>query len=208
MTKAVHTNDVSPIWTQRLKGEALDLLRPKVTDIDFVEVAVTLSYIHRYGGAAEKPVSVALHTLIACDAAPMELRPWVLLHDAHEAFIGDVTTPTRRALAAIGGVNVAHAFAELENRLDRAIHQAAGLPLPSPEQFQAIRKADLCAMATERRDFLARPRKSWGHEVERTRPLAKVYRLRSAPDIAAALFLAFQSWLPALRRAPLTTATR
>jgi len=52
----------------------------------------TLADINRYNGAALKQISVAAHTLIVCDAAPDAVKPWALLHDAHEARIGDITT--------------------------------------------------------------------------------------------------------------------
>jgi hypothetical protein len=195
------------VWTQTLNGRVFNLLEPTPEMIDFREIADTLANLNRYAGAAWKPVSVAAHTLVAMDAAAPEDKGAVLLHDAHEAFIGDIITPTAAALADIietrGGPDSVRCFtyavASLKRRLDAAIHEAAGLPLPDAAQAARIRSADIVALRTERRDFLAAPQRAWGREVEAAKPLPKKYRFRAAPDVAAALFMQFQVHLPALR---------
>lgn len=187
------------IWTQTLRGRAFDLLAPTPEMIDFAEIAETLSTLHRYAGAAEKPVSVALHTLIALDAAPPAIRPHVLLHDAHEYVIGELVQPFKMAMAEVLGPRFDAALTSLTDRIDRAIHAAAGLPLPTPAQRALIRHADLTALMTERRDFLARPPLPWAPALEAIKPLPKKYRLRAAPDVADELLSKFRVYLPTLR---------
>lgn len=197
------------IWSQTLRGRAFDLLNPAPGTIDFAEIADQLSTLHRYAGAAEKPVSVAAHTLIACDAAAPEDKAHVLLHDAHEAFIGDIITPTAFALAEIlheqAGAHAAEAFARalrsLKSRIDLAVWTAAGLSPPTIAQANRIKFADRAALITERRDFLAKPPKPWAPEYECIKPLPKKYRLRPAPIVAEELFARFKTYLPALRDA-------
>lgn len=196
------------IWMQTLRGKAFDLLEPHPAMVDFKEIADQLSTIHRYAGAAEKPVSVARHTLIAFDAAQPQDRAAMLLHDAHEAFIGDIPTPAAHALAALigerSGAKAAEAFKDgldaLKLWLDDAIFTAAGVALPSPEQRLRMRRADLMALRTERRDFLAKPPQAWAPEIEALAPLPKKYKLRPAPDLADELFEKFKTYLPALRQ--------
>ena len=202
---------MSDIWSQTLRGRAFDLLDPTPEMVDFCEIAEVLSKLHRYAGNSEKPVSVGLHTLICLDAAAPEDRAHVLLHDAHEAFIGDITTPTARALAAIVGDTLAHsnafnpramfahALASLKGRIDAAIYIAAGIPVPTILQRGRIRRADLIALRTERRDFLALPPRPWAQEIEALPPLPKKYRPRPAPDVADELYAQFQTHLPTLR---------
>jgi hypothetical protein len=199
------------IWTQTLRGAAFDLLRPDPEMVDFAEIAETLSHINRYAGATEKPVSVALHTLIAFDAAVPADRAHVLLHDAHEAFIGDLTTPAEQALAEIlaglvgpreaenGRAMLHAAVLSLKTRIDVAILSAAGLAMPTLALRNRVKYADLAALATERRDFLAPPPRKWPPEIECIKPLPKKYRLRPAPDVAAELLEKFNTYLPALR---------
>jgi hypothetical protein len=199
------------IWSQTLRGRAFDLINPDARHVDFAEIADTLAFLRRYAGAAEKPVSVAQHTLIVFDAAQPEDRAHVLLHDAHEAYIGDIITPTAQALAAIvedllqprrtinGRALFLTALASLKTRIDGAIYHAAGLAPPGEDQRARIRRADLIALRTERRDFLAKPPKPWEPEIEALAPLSKKYRLRAAPDVADELLQKFNTYLPALR---------
>jgi hypothetical protein len=87
------------------------------------------------------------------DGASRRLSLAALLHDAHEAYIGDITSPVADALTrCAGGTNHIKA---LKARIDGAIHAAAGLPSPLPAGWSAaIRAADLIMLATERRDLM------------------------------------------------------
>ncbi|MCV6583988.1 MAG: hypothetical protein OIF47_00490 [Marinibacterium sp.] len=54
----------------------------------------TLSQINRFAGRTPQPWSVAAHSVLVsrlCQSPHDKL--WALLHDAHEAFIGDIITP-------------------------------------------------------------------------------------------------------------------
>lgn len=185
-------------------GRPVDLLDPAAASIDFDEIAYTLANINRFAGAFEKPISVAQHTLIAIDAAPFTLKPWVALHDAHEAFIGDITRPTVSAISCIagsmtagGGDVVRCAIDELRRRLDEAIHAAAGLPLPSPQQARMIADYDAIALSTERRDYLARPLFSWGR-IDHVPPAPRRYGFLPPHETGTKLAHVFRTLLPSL----------
>lgn len=202
------------VWSQSLTGRALELLHPTVAQVDFLEICDTLSTIHRYTGAASKPVSVALHTLIAVDAAGWDLKPWVLLHDFHEARIGDIGTPQAEALAEtareicgdLGFHAVRDAIREAKHRHDVVIHQAAGLALPNARQIIGIRASDIRALATERRDFLARCDQRWHSSIEAIEPLPRVYRRRPDAAVADDLYALCKAMLP-LFGAPVPSPT-
>jgi hypothetical protein len=202
------------IWSQSRHGRAIDMLEPRAADVDFYEMALTLAHIPRFNACTEKPISVAQHLLIASLVAPAELRPWVLLHDAHEAVIGDIITPVVAALdelyrlrAPVGSASASLShwckpgaiIAVLKYRHDVAIHEAACLPMPTAEQSAGIAEADRCALVTERRDFLARPPLSWGSVIENTPPLTARFRLRPPLEVADALMASWCETLPALR---------
>ncbi|ATQ67792.1 MULTISPECIES: hypothetical protein [Methylosinus] len=195
--------DVSP-WAQIRGGRAMDMLHPDAAQIDFRAVADTLAQINRFAGNADKPISVAMHTLIVCDAAEPTDRPYALLHDAHEAHLGDITTPVAEALEAIArhageDTNaVRRALRSLKDRHDAAFLRAAGLPPPDHEQQRRIRRADVVALMTERRDFLGQPPRPWNPVFEAVPPLRKVYRLRKPADVADELYDKFRRFLPAL----------
>lgn len=192
-------------WMQGRRGRPIDLVRPTPADVDFRDIADQLAQINRYCGAAAKPISVAQHTLIACAAAPLEAQPWVALHDAHEARINDLTTPLKLALAEVadglvrnGGRLIRAALSTIALRHDEAIHAAAGLPLPDVRLKEAIKRADIVALQTERRDFVGPCARAWAPEIEAVRPLRAVYRLRPAADVADDLYALFRRCLPAL----------
>jgi len=196
------------IYTQIRSGHMVDLLHPRVADINFVEIADALAKLNRYAGNSTSPISVAQHTLIACDAATTPMKPYVLLHDAHEAFIGDITRP---AWAAIewefekdyeDATPLRLALGRVKDRLDRAIHAKAGLAEPTPATMIAIAQADLTALVTERRDFLCHSDMPWAAEVEAASPLAKVYRPMEWTDAADALAERFRQFLPCFQTVP------
>ncbi|MDR6952327.1 hypothetical protein J2X65_001682 [Ancylobacter sp. 3268] len=211
------------VWLQSLNGRAIDMVEPRADQVDFAEIADTLSTLNRYSGAAEKPVSVALHTLVALDCAIAfganpRWRALVLLHDLHEQRLGDETTPCFQAMLAIAlqvfGLkaedHVRQVRAELRHRHDIAIHVAAGIAMPTAEERLFIRFCDIAALKTERRDFLATPPMPWGEEIEHAPALPRPIRWRKPPDAAADLKQAFIDYLPGARaqsdRAPANTA--
>lgn len=68
-------------------------------DIDIEEIAHSLSNLCRYGGHCNKFYSVAEHSIRCCYRSPnKQLRMWCLLHDAAEAYIGDITGPLKSLL--------------------------------------------------------------------------------------------------------------
>ena len=88
-------------WMASITGKPVELLHPRVHEVDFAAMANALAHLNRYGGQAQTPVSVGQHLLIGCDLAPEPLRPWWLLHDGHEERTGDVTSPVKDTLGAL-----------------------------------------------------------------------------------------------------------
>lgn len=152
-------------------GRGIDLLNPKVTDIDFLVIAEHLAKDNRYCGATKGIVySVAEHSVRCADAAlretdDMELARYLLCHDMHEAFLGDDTTPKKRAVASIAeehfgilDAKIMSAFNLMTDRFDVVIHEAAGLAWPpDPVHKGAIKQFDRRLLATEWRDLMRCP---------------------------------------------------
>ncbi|SEE60331.1 hypothetical protein SAMN05519104_6696 [Rhizobiales bacterium GAS188] len=196
-----------PIVMSTISGRPTRLVDPVPDEVDFRDLADTLARIRRFGGAARKEVSVAQHSLIAADCAPDILRPWVLLHDAHEWRMTDIPTPVVKALSAIAdeefekagyesGYILRSAIKSMKWRHDCAIHAAARLPMPTPEQRVMIKRADFIALATERRDFCDRQHFRWEAEIEAATPLRRPQRLMSSEEAADRLYDEFRHWLP------------
>jgi hypothetical protein len=166
------------------------MLDPNPADIRWWEMCETLAHINRYTGCAEPDVSVAFHSLIVHDVADESVKPYALIHDFHEAIIGDISTPTAQAIGAVaneytsqssdlpddlGERIVKWSIRYLKRRHDLAIWAAAGLTPPTPEQQALIRHADIVALNTEVRDFMAPKPDRWGDEYEAVPPAKQVY---------------------------------
>lgn len=147
-------------WIHTHAGLALDLLDPRPEQIALRDVSHALAHLCRYTGHASRFYSVAEHSVLVAeaidrewaDAAPGDRHDAVwcaLMHDAHEAYLGDVASPIKAALRRLelGG----SAWDGLEDAIAEAVrdrfdchHDDAPIDAPG-----AIRRADLRMLATE-----------------------------------------------------------
>ncbi|GJD31442.1 hypothetical protein PMNALOAF_2701 [Methylobacterium adhaesivum] len=137
-------------------GALVDLIEPRVEDISFDDIAISLSRIARFNGHSRAPYTVAQHSCIVANFLPEEHRVHGLLHDAPEYATGDLTSPLKLALSLICPEFRA-AFKRIEGAFRVAIYQAAGIALPTPEVEAMVRRADLIALATEQREIMLSP---------------------------------------------------
>lgn len=150
---------------QLSSGALFDLLDPDPEHINIAEVASVLSVTPRWCGRARfphgEPWTVAQHCILTADIvaalepenAPAHL--WALLHDAHEAFTGDITTPMQHAAEAVNRLH------SIQGGIDQAIRDALGINWRdvAGRTLAIVKGADLIAMATEHRKFL--PPSDW-----------------------------------------------
>ena len=146
-------------WMQTAGGGVFDLMDPTPEMVDWHDVILSLAKQCRFNGHCRRFCSVAEHSISVADLLPPELRLYGLLHDAHEAYVGDVPAPLKRLLWRGG-------FAEIEARIDRAIYARAGLPYPTRSVRAEVRHADVRVLLAERRDLLATPAPAAWTEVE------------------------------------------
>lgn len=109
---------ISPTCTGLHNGALIDLENPDWRAIDIHSVAISLSRIPRFLGHTIRPVSVLEHSIAVARIVPPRLRLAALLHDAHEALIGDITRPMRRVLAKECGAGVGVGIDNLAYRVD------------------------------------------------------------------------------------------
>jgi hypothetical protein len=84
-------------------GKYVNPLRPLAKDICIEDIAHSLSQICRFGGHCRFSYSVAQHSLLVCDLVGKriinerrkEIQLWGLLHDAAEAYYGDIISPIK-----------------------------------------------------------------------------------------------------------------
>ena len=122
-------------------GLLFDATDPSPHDICLLDIEASLAKTNRFGGHTKAPYSVAQHCVLMSSRVPKEDRLWALLHDATEAYIGDLPKPIKNALPA---------FEDMEERIMMVIARKYDLPWPMP---QSVKDADIRMLLTEARDL-------------------------------------------------------
>lgn len=138
-------------WT--LSG-TIDLAALRPQDLTAEILGDALAKLNRFGGRTREPWSVAAHSVLVEHLCPPDLRPWALLHDAHEAFVGDMTTPSVEYIGQFGRNpgEILEAITGAKGRIDRAIGRAWGTAVRSMNA--ALRRADQIACLAEAANLL------------------------------------------------------
>jgi len=135
-------------FIQTLSGRRVNPLDAAPEDIDPVDIANALANLCRFGGHSRGFYSVAQHSVIVCDlleeqgATADELMA-ALLHDAAEAYLGDLPHPIKHR-SELGAV-----FRVAEKQLEAVINERFALPRAAAR----IKPLDRALLATERRIF-------------------------------------------------------
>lgn len=146
-------------WILTAHGHQVNMREPRPAQMVMADIAHHLSLINRFCGATSRPYSVAEHSLLVAEIAERELGLDVhgtmaaLMHDAHEAWVGDVSTPLK--------TEIGMAWTNVEIRFERAVQSAFALHTAADRYRSAIKRADLMALATERRDLLPADTTPW-----------------------------------------------
>ena len=91
----IRHNDPS---TLTYTGRTYHFLDPQDEETDIIDIAHALSLLCRYNGATPEFYSVAEHSVIVSRLVLPEFAFDGLMHDAAEAYCGDVITPLKRML--------------------------------------------------------------------------------------------------------------
>ncbi len=123
--------------------------------IDITDIAHSLSLIVRFNGHCNWLHSVALHSWYMSHLVSPENALCALLHDATEAYMGDVVTPLKNLLPE---------FSKMENELWEVIASKYQLPVDMPNE---VKNQDKKIVFSEKRDVLNRNLGvDWGQEVQ------------------------------------------
>jgi hypothetical protein len=208
-------------WIQTASGRAFDIINPRPEDVDFeVDIPEALARIARFTGHVRAGAySVAQHCVIGADfmfasTHRNDYAAAFLLHDAHEAYIGDIATPVAAALIertareyaddGIHGRKIAaqrtkRALAAIKTGIDAAIYAAAGLSWPYDHAMHdVIKEMDLRMLATERRHLLGASARPWDaiHELTEPLPLRGKISVWPWPRAADEYRCALKKYLP------------
>lgn len=138
-------------YVSTFSGNRFYPLAARIDRIAIEDIAHGLAYQCRFNGQTREFYSVAQHSLVVAELVPPPLRMAALLHDAAEAYLGDMVKPLKVLLPA---------FAELEERVSALIAGAFGIDFAD---YAPIKRADLIALATEKRDLMPHSSERWAY---------------------------------------------
>jgi hypothetical protein len=179
-------------FLQTVSGRWVNPFDPDPSQLDPGDIARALANQCRFGGHSRVFYSVAQHSVIVSQlveerGGDVEDVFAALMHDATEAYLGDMPHPLKHR-SPLGA-----AFKSAEDHLERAIHERFRIKADVPE----IKRADRALLATERRAFSA---EDWHWpELEGVEPLDLELTAWS-PDQAAEAFAQRYAELDARRR--------
>lgn len=136
-------------WMQTIGGRAFFPLDPRPEDVDIKDIAHALSHVCRFGGHCTKFYSVADHSVRVSDAirgagGTVAEQFEGLMHDAAEAYVGDMVWPLKQATDVAG-------YKRVERLVEATIAERFQLPR---EQSAIVKKFDLVLLSTEKRDLM------------------------------------------------------
>jgi hypothetical protein len=135
-------------YLQTVSGRRLNPFDPEPDQLDIADIARALANLCRFGGHTRVFYSVAQHSVIVSElveqrGGDVEDVFAALMHDASEAYLGDMPHPIKHR-SPLGA-----SFKAAEEHLEQAIRDRFAIKPDVPE----IKRADRALLATERRAF-------------------------------------------------------
>lgn len=150
-------------WILTYTGKHFDLLDPQPDMVCIEDIAHSLSNLCRFNGHTEGFYSVAQHSVNVMKEvyardylAPRRLLLTALLHDAAEAYIGDLSSPLKKAMKLAGD----NSFRAIEAKIKDAVRGHFNL-LSWLDSWTVIHEVDLDLLATEASQLLNADTSEW-----------------------------------------------
>lgn len=129
-------------------GSYFDFEAPETSNFTIEDVAHGLSMICRFAGQCGRFYSVAQHSVHLSEIVPPQDAYQGLMHDAPEAFVGDMAKPLKVMLPE---------YSVIEKRVEAAVFERFKVAVPLPS---TIKEADVLMLVTEQH-HLMKNRDDW-----------------------------------------------
>lgn len=159
-------------WMQTFTGCQFYPMDPRPEEMHAEDIAHALGNICRYGGHVDRFYSVAEHCVLMSHAVEPQHSLWALLHDATEAYVGDMVRPLKQHMPD---------YVAVEDRLMSVVADRFGLVGPMPA---AVKEADARILLDERAALMSRTRWPWA--IEHLEPLGVTIHAWSPTEAAVA----------------------
>lgn len=175
-------------WITTYTGRKIELLSPNPEDISIQDIAKGLSNVCRFAGQIQDFYSVAEHSIHVARLLQDHSATWDtvvagLLHDAAEAYIGDITSPLKQHLPD---------YRFIEQRVEGSIqrHFQEVINWHNVDRMQ-IKRADLAMLNIEAVEFYGEEHvRMWSERIPKERlPVMELPITKSPPTIACDDFL-------------------
>lgn len=131
----------------------IDFANPQNSDIHIDDIIHHLAMIPRFGGKLDVHYSVLDHSVFAGVIAKTYLKVddmtafAVLMHDAQEAFLGDVTSPLKQLLPD---------YKKIEKAFEMVIRDKFKIRIKAEMEI-VVKTADILALKAEKQAFIQTP---------------------------------------------------
>lgn len=180
-------------WVQTFTGKQFYPLDPRPGEVCVEDVAHALANVCRFAGHCRQFYSVAQHSIACSLFAPAESALPALLHDAAEAYMGDIARPWKRFLCVATGIKNSYPTYEpiktTEHRLLDAILFSLSCPPRGDACWKVVEEIDMRMLATEARDLMSPLADDWSNTFTKS-PCAGRYAFDPYPYTIV-------SWAPA-----------
>jgi len=158
---------------------------PRPEDFDIEDIAWALAHIPRFTGHTRKPSNVAQHCLFVAKMSPDEVFLEALMHDAAEAYLGDVSRPLKSLLPD---------YQALEARVEAVLAERFELVYPWPA---TVKHWDSVSIPIERQLLMGPSRHDWSMPVaveDSARAHFDAWEQYSPKNAFGAYLEAFEEW--------------
>jgi uncharacterized protein len=142
-------------WVQTIHGKVMDFNFPDPEQVYIEDIAHSLSRLPHFNGHLNQTITIAEHCLavsyMAEKEAPegrrIEAGLWGLLHDAGEAYTGDMPGPLKRLLDEYYGPD--NLYRRIETRINNAILIRLGMHPLNINTADLVKRVDRRVQYTE-----------------------------------------------------------